>query len=270
MPAEQSLRDGKIDEALAQVQDQVRKDPSNAKHRVFLFQLLAVLGDWKRAITQLNVLKDLDASTIPMTQAYSEAVKCEALRADIFAGRRSPLVFGEPEQWIALMIEALRVGADDQHAKAQELRAQALEAAPAVSGTIDGAAFEWIADADSRLGPLLEAVVNGRYYWIPFHRIQRVDIEKPVDLRDIVWMPAHFAWTNGGEAVGLIPTRYPGSEASDDSSIRLARKTDWIDAGGDAFLGLGQRMLATDAGEYPLMAVREIQLEAPADPGETA
>jgi type VI secretion system protein ImpE len=270
MPAEQSLREGKIEETLAQLQEQVRKDPSNAKHRVFLFQLLSILGDWKRAMTQLSVLKDLDASTIPMTQAYAEALKCEALRADIFAGQRSPLVFGEPEQWIALMAEALRLGADGKHAQAQELRGQALEAAPATSGTIDGTAFEWIADADSRLGPLLEVVVNGRYYWVPFHRILRIDIEKPADLRDFVWMPAHFAWSNGGEAVGLIPTRYPGSETSEDPQIRMARKTDWVGAEGDTWLGLGQRMLATDVGEYPLMAVREIRLEAPADPGESA
>lgn len=267
MPAEESLRSGKIAETLAEVQDQVRKDPSNPKHRVFLFQLLSLMGDWKRAMTQLSVLKDLDASTIPMTQAYGEAVKCEALRAEIFAGQRSPLLFGEPEQWVALMAEALRVGAEGKHTQAQELRAQAFEGAPATAGTIDGNAFAWIADADSRLGPLLEAVVNGRYYWIPFHRILSIDIEAPVDLRDLVWMPAHFAWANGGEAVGLIPTRYPGSESSEDTSIRMARKTDWVGAEGDCWLGLGQRMLATDEAEYPLMAVREIRLEPAADPG---
>lgn len=267
---EQSLREGRIDEALARLQDQVRKDPANPKYRVFLFQLLAILGDWNRAMTQLNVLKDMDAGTIPMAQAYAEAVKCEVLRADIFKGQKSPLVFGEPEQWLALMAEAVRVGAEGRHVQAQELRGQALEAAPASAGTIDGQAFEWIADADSRLGPIIEAVVNGRYYWIPFHRVLRVDIEAPVDLRDLVWMPAHFAWANGGEAVGLIPTRYPGSEASADPQIRMARKTDWTAHEADEWLGLGQRMWATDAGEYPVMAVREIHLETTAPPGQSA
>ena len=32
---------------------------------------------------------------------------------------------------------------------------------------IDGKAFAWMADADMRLGPVLEAVINGRYYWVP-------------------------------------------------------------------------------------------------------
>jgi hypothetical protein len=112
-------------------------------------------------------------------------------------------------------------------------------------------AFDWIADADMRLGPVLEAILNGRYYWIPFSRTRRIEIEKPEDLRDLVWMPAHFEFANGGEAVGLIPTRYPGSETSEDGAICLARKTVWQEVSPGVFHGLGQRLLATDKGEYP-------------------
>ena len=84
------------------------------------------------------------------------------------------------------------------------------------AGDINGQPFEWIADADSRLGPVLEAVINGRYYWVPFARLAAVDVEAPEDLRDMVWMPAQLQFENGGESVALIPTRYPGSETSDD------------------------------------------------------
>ena len=31
------------------------------------------------------------------------------------------------------------------------------------------------------MGPVLEAVINGRYYWVPFHRIQSINIEVPED-----------------------------------------------------------------------------------------
>jgi type VI secretion system protein ImpE len=62
--------------------------------------------------------------------------------------------------------------------------------------------------------------------------------------------------------VGLISTRYPGSETSGDDGIRLARKTDWVEHAAQVFAGLGQRMLATDAGEYALMDLRRIDLEA--------
>jgi type VI secretion system protein ImpE len=196
---------------LRYLQEQIRREPARSDLRVFLFQLLAVLGQWERALTQLDVAAELDPAALAMAQMYREAIRCEVLRADVFAGRKVPLVFGEPEQWLALLIESL-LKADAAPAQSQELRAQAFEAAPTSSGTLDGAPFEWIADADMRLGPVCEAVMNGRYYWVPFSRLTAITLEPPADLRDVVWMPAHFQFANGGESVGVIPTRYPGSE----------------------------------------------------------
>jgi type VI secretion system protein ImpE len=278
MPAAELLRDGKLEEALAELQKQVRGAPSDPKLRVFLFQLLAVNGEWDRSLTQLNVAGEMDPGTLAMVQTYREALRCEVLRAAVLRGERSPLIFGDPEQWVALLIEAGKLVAQGEYRRAQGLRDQAFEAAPATSGTLKTAgagedapaAFEWIADADGRFGPVLEAVINGRYYWIPFHRIARVEIEEPTDLRDIVWTPAHLAFANGGETVGLIPTRYPGSEDSEDSLIRLARKTEWIELDPETFLGRGQRLLATDQGEHPLMDIRQIVLEVAPETEGTA
>ena len=260
--AERSVRDGDLEAALTGLQEQVRKDPANADLRVFLFQLLSVMGEWERALTQLGVAADLDAKTLAMAQMYREALNCERLRAEVFAGRKSPVIFGQPEEWLAWLIEALLVSGTDRAGQAGDLRARAFEAAPTTAGTLDGVKFEWIADADMRLGPVCEAVINGRYYWVPFNRISRLVLEAPVDLRDVVWMPAHFEFVNGGESVGVIPTRYPGSEFSEDSQIRLARKTVWIEQEPDVFAGLGQRVVSTEAGDHALMDIRDIRFDA--------
>ncbi|MDP3838537.1 MAG: type VI secretion system accessory protein TagJ [Methylococcales bacterium] len=262
MIAEQFIREGQPNEALQALQADIRKNPANAKLRTFLFQLLCVQGDWDRALAQLNVAGDLDAANLAMVQTYREAIACEVLRKQIFQGSKTPLVFGQPSQWIALLQQALALNAQGQHQEAQTLREQAFELAPATSGTINGEAFEWIADADARLGPVLEAIVNGRYYWIPFQQIGQIHIEEPADLRDVVWMPAHFVWTNGGEAFGLIPTRYPNSETSADDALRLARKTEWTALNDDTFIGLGQRLLSTNENDYALMDIREINFTA--------
>lgn len=259
MLAEQLLRDGDLAGARTALQDRVRKDPSSAANRVFLFQLLCVLGDWPRALTQLNVAAELDAAMLPMAQTYREAIQCEVLRADIFNGMRAPLVFGPPMPWLAQLVQALQHdGVDD--ALAAAMRAQAFEAAPASSGAIDGVPFAWLADADQRLGPVVEAIVNGRYFWIPMAHISQIDIEAPADLRDAVWMPASFRWTNGAETVGLIPTRYEGTAARDDAALLLARRTEWMDTA-----GLGQRMLVSDVDDYALMAVRSIVFDTAGD-----
>jgi len=253
-----SLNATNLPETLTQLQNQVRKDPANASLRVFLFQLLAVLGEWERALTQLKIAGDLDAANLAMVQTYREAIRCEVLRKEIFSGHKSPLVFGNPEQWIALLLEALKLSAAKQHSQAHDLRNQAFALAPATSGIIDGQAFEWIADADVRLGPMLEVIVNGHYYWIPFHQISLIQFDKPTDLRDMVWTAAHFKWINGGEAYGLIPTRYPGSETAGDPALRLARRTEWQDEGDNLFTGKGQRLLTTNENDHALLDIREI------------
>src|SRR6188768_4003843 len=130
MSADQLLREGKLDEALAALQNQVRAKPADAKLRDFLFQLLAVQGNWERALTQLNVAGELDASNLAMVQTYREAIRCELLRAEIFAGKRSPLIFGQPDEWLALLTQALKLTAEGQHAAAADLRAKAFDSAP--------------------------------------------------------------------------------------------------------------------------------------------
>jgi len=261
MQAEELLQAGQLTEALAVLENQIRSDPSNPKLRVFLFQLLSVLGDWERALTQLNMAAELDPVNLLMAQVCRVALNCEALRAEILAGKRSPLVFGEPAEWIGLLVQANQMIAEGKYEASQKLRERAFDVANAIAGSIDGQRFEWISDADSRLGPILEAIIDGKYYWVPFTAIHRVQIDSPADLRDVVWLPAHFTWGNGGQTTGLIPTRYPDSETSKDSAILLARKTEWIEQPGDLYLGLGQRMFATNKDEFPLLQIRQIELD---------
>ena len=263
MQAEAYLQTGDLDKALAALTEAVRNKPSAVDLRIFLFQLLSVLGQWERAITQLNVAAEMDSDALLMATVYRAALNCEALRAKVFRGERTPLVFGEPLAWMVWLTQVPGLLAKGNPKAAADLRDKAFEAAPTVSGHIDGEAFTWIADADARLGPTLEAIVDGKYYWIPFERIKHIHIEAPVNLRDVIWTTATFTWSNQGQAVGLIPSRYPGTEQETDGSLRLCRKTDWRDAGNDLFTGIGQRMLATDQGEYPLLEVREISLDQP-------
>ena len=259
---ENLLKEGRLDEALQALTAQVRANPADAKRRVFLFQLLSLLGQWERAQNQLKVAGELDPLNALMVGAYTVALGGERERVEVLDGRRSPSVIGEPAEWLALLLQALKLNGEGRHDAATTLREQAFEQAEAIGGTIDGAPFEWIADADPRFGPCLEIMTKGGYAWVPFSRIRELTFEEPSDLRDKVWAPVQVTWSNGGQAVGFVPCRYPGADRSSDSDIVLARKTDWADLGDDLYVGAGQRMFATDAGEYPLLDVRTITFDA--------
>jgi len=248
-------------QALAALQNQVREKPGDAKLRVFLFQLLSVLGQWERAMAQLEVCGQLDHGTLAMVQTYREAIKCEAVRGAVFAGKTTPVVFGQPAEWVALLVQALSHDAQGHPEQAQQLRGQAFDAAPATAGSLNGEAFDWIADADSRLGPVLEVVLNGRYTWVPFNALSAITVDAPEDLRDMVWTPVHLTFSNGGDSVALVPTCYPGTREQPDGKLKLARATEWLPSGPEQYAGLGQRILSTSSAELGLLEAREIKLQ---------
>ena len=262
MTPEEFLKSGDPTGALAALQGLVKAKLADAKLRIFLFQLLCVLGLWDRAIRQLKVCGELDPGALQMAQAYREAIICEVYREKVFAGSKSPLVFGEPQEWLAWLIEAQKLLAGGEVQAAADLRAKAFEAAPASCGDLDGARFEWIADADMRFGPVLEAIVNGRYFWLPFAQIRAIAFDPPTDLRDAVWTAANLTLANDGQVVAFVPSRYPLSGQNGDAAEKLARATRWIDVGAETFTGLGQRLLSTDQGDVALLDARMIKFDA--------
>ncbi len=258
MTAQECIAAGQPDQALIELQGEIRTRPEDPKLRIFLFQLHCVLGNWSKALLQLQVIAGIDPDTMMLAQIFQPVINCEALRRGVFDGKLTPLIFGEPLEWVGLLVKAAEHVARGEAAAAAELRDRAFEAAPATGGTLDGKPFAWLADADSRLGPVLELIMEGKYYWVPFCRIRRIAMQPPADLRDLVWVPAQLVWTNGGEAAGHIPARYAGTEAAADGPLRLTRKTEWRELAGGTFTGLGQRVLATDEGEHPLLQCRVI------------
>ncbi|MCD9033588.1 tetratricopeptide repeat protein [Luteimonas sp. Y-2-2-4F] len=260
-PAEALLRAGRLDAALEALSAQVRSAPADAQARVFLFQLLAAAGQWERAARQLDAAQRLDPDNATLAVVYAALLAAERVRAEVFAGARLPTVVGDPEPWLAPLLQAARLDAQGLHAPAATLRAQAFEHAPAVAGRLDGAPFAWLADADPRFGPCLELVVDGGYAWAPFARIRALRFEPPTALCDTLWMPVAVTWTEGGESPAFVPARYPGSESAGDDALRLGRRTEWSQRGEETWLGLGQRMLATDAGERALLDVRAVEFD---------
>jgi len=264
--------------ALKALQQLVRAKAADVKLRIFLFQLLAVLGQWQRAADQLKVCGELDAGTLAMVNTYGPALQCEAVREAVFAGRTLPHVFGPPTAWVAGLAQALQLEAAGQGAAAAAQRTEALEQAEARPGSIQVSApgseadpttapsqpFEWIADADSRLGPVFEVIINGRYGWLPMQHVGALAIEPVADLRDLVWAPAQLTFANGGETVALLPVRYAGTPLAEGGALAMARQTAWVELGAGQYRGVGQRVFATDTEERGLLEVRRISLPSPA------
>lgn len=265
-----AMKSGDLRLALDELKKEIRQSPADSEKRVFLFQLLSVFGEWEKALTQLDVARETDPKNLPMGQTYEQVLQCERLRQAVFDGKQVATVLGEPPEWVALLQQSVKHAAEGSWSEFAELQSAAFSQAETVSGKIylaargedgepsAGQVFQWIADGDMRMGPLVEAIVNGRYYWIPFEYIATIELDSPTDLRDLVWTPANFRWKNKGEAVGFIPTRYPGTQFAKDDRLRLARMTEWSSPLEEVFLGSGMRVFTTDESDYSISEIRRI------------
>src|SRR5690606_26750371 len=252
--------DGKsVDEQLDQVKAQIRKKPADADVRARLFQLLAVKGQWEKAFEQLKLSSEMNAQAQPVAVLYTGAITAEQEREAVFRGEKTPAVFEQPPDWMALRLEALRSDAET---------GQALRGAGRGSGTVvingqeQGQPFEWMCDGDSRLGPVCEVIANGRYGWVPMDMIQSLRLIAPEGLTDLIWVQAEITLVSGRSQIALIPARYPApadkNYADLDDASNLSRRTDWQQISEDIYFGTGQKMWMTDAGEYALLDMRSV------------
>lgn len=249
--ADDLLRAGDLDGARRVLVEVVKADPGHVPTRLFLFQLLCVAGEWARAKTHLTTLAQLSPEAQMLAIVYGQAIDAEATRAAVMAGRERAVVHGGSD-WADGIAAALQLG---DSAEAEDVRAAAFDAAPDTPGTIDGTGIDWIADADPRFGPVMEAIIGGRYGLLPFDAVAKIDAEGPKDLRDIVWYPVELTLKAGPRVAALLPARYP--DLSDDPAERAARATGWRDDG----RGVGQRLWATSDGEdRGLLSVRSVEL----------
>jgi type VI secretion system protein ImpE len=236
----------------------VRREPGVSTHRWQLFQWLCVVGQWERAIQQLQACAQLDASRTPVVHAYRQLVRAELARAAVLAGRQEPgFVTDDESVWMRGLCLALGFAGQGHVASADAAREAALDLAPLVSGKGSGYLFSWIGDSDSRLGPVCEFIVAGRYRWISFDDIGAWCLAQPAVPVDLVWAPCTITMRAGPVLHGFMPARYPdlGTAASTQAereALLMGRKTIWCDSGQTGVIASGAKTWTTSAGDFGL------------------
>ncbi len=259
--ADDLFKAGDLDGARAALVEIVRAKPQDERARMFLFQLLAISGDWDKARTHLDLLARLSPEAQMLANAYGQAIDAEKVRAEVFAGRSLAPLLTRDADWAQGIAVAIQHFARGEVEAGTAARDRAFDAAPDTPGTLDGVRFDWIADADGRFGPVFECIVAGQYGLLPFAVVESIKSDGPTDLRDTVWYPVQLAYKNGQSIAAMLPARYPGSEAETDTALRLGRSTDWRDGpGGQA--GVGQRLFNLSTGDdRDLLSLRSLTFD---------
>jgi type VI secretion system protein ImpE len=229
MSAQELFKAGKLNEAIEALGVEVRNNPTDARRRTFLFELLCFKGDYDRAEKHLNLLADTSPDARVGAILYFSALHAERLRQDLFEKKDYPVLH------------------DSEDTR---------------GGTLNGKPFETLEDADPRVGPRLELFAAGAYLWIPFEHIESIEMEAPKRLRDLLWAPAlvrtgpKFKDKELGEV--LLPVLAPFSWRHADDNVKLGRATEWAEVDG-MNVPFGQRAISIDGEDVPLLEIRKIE-----------
>jgi len=219
---------GRLDSAIETLGAELRSNPTDARRRAFLFELLSFAGRYDRAAKQLDALAHSTTDGELAVLPYRAALQAEQIREHMFATGDLPTA-----------------------------------TAPApVSGTFNGRHFTSIEDADPRVGARLEVIVGGRYLWIPWAYVAAVHIEPPRFLRDLRWLPARVSTNESVRDVELgevlLPALTPSVWRNGDPTLQLGRATDWEELPNGSYTPIGQKMLVINGEYVPLIETRDI------------
>lgn len=246
-----------LDARLEDVQGLIRREPAVAGHRWNLFQLLCVTEQWGRAIQQLQVFAQLNPQQAQVAQAYRDLIRAERWRAKVMSGLAEPGFVVDALAWMTGLAESLRLDAIGQHDAADDLRKASLDEAQLVGGVGADHSFDWIADSDSRLGPVCEVITAGRYRWLPFADIAAWEIARPSALIDFVWAPCLLTLADGTKIRGCMPARFPVVDGEDRGSatldaLRLGKTTIWTNVSKTGVIAQGCKTWTTSTGDIGL------------------
>ena len=271
-----------LQDALSRVEALVREEPVNATQRFALVDVLCVLGQWERALKQLQTAARLAPMMEPYAQMVRGLIRTEHQRAEVFAGRLLPTPVVDRPAWMEDLARAMGHNAKGEHVHADRLREAALSQAPVIGGMCFVQSeeagselvqhhFEWLSDTDSRLGPLCELMMNGSYRWVAYADIQSMMLPAATRLLDLVWLPVKLKLR--GTQVrdqllhGYVPVRYSGTESvSADvgmhqrDALLLSRLTRWQNVGDSGVFACGQKTLMSEGVDFPLLDLRELRL----------
>lgn len=232
MSAKELFQAGKLAEAIAALNGELRDNPGDANRRTFLFELLCFAGNFDRADKQLDMLMNADNPQAGMGGLlYKSALHAERERQTMFEKGTFPLS----------------------------------SSPAATAGSWNGTPFLTLEDADPRIGARLEVFAAGQYMWIPFEHIESIEMPTPKRLRDLLWAPAVVRTRPNAENVELgeilLPVISPLSWKHSDEEVRLGRATEWEDLESGEQAPIGQKMFLLDGEEVPFLELRQVEIQ---------
>lgn len=238
----------------------VKSSPNDVAARTFLFELSCFAGDWERAERQLDVIGHQDVKAMIGSKIYQQNFKAERDRANLFANGLKPEFLLAPPNYVEDLLSANNRLREGNVAEARQILDEVEEKRPAISCSVNGEAVSDFRDYNDTTMCVFEAILKETYVWLPMEQIEKIEFFAPKSLRDLYWVQANVAMTNGTGGEMFLPALYVNSWKSDNDQVRLGRMTDWRDAGEEIFIGEGLKMFWMDGKDKAILDLQNIEI----------
>ena len=261
MGAKELLDQHHLSAAISELNQDIKRHPTDARLRTFLFELLCFAGDYDRGQRQLDVIGHQNEKVGIGVEVYKNILRAEITRRRMFAEGIKPSFLFDPPEHVVLSMDAHNQLREHHAAEAKALYERAQGEQPEIRGRMKGHPFTSFRDTDDRTAGILEVIVRNSYIWVPFERIRKVVIPQPKHLRDLLWVPASLEIEDGPVGDVFLPVLYAGSELEADDQVRLGRITEWVDLGAGLTGGVGQKTFLVDDREVSILEIGELEFE---------
>jgi type VI secretion system protein ImpE len=253
---------GKLGDAVTAALDVVKKKPTDTDARGQLVELLFFVGDLERADKQLKTIGQQDPNSQVGVSLLRQMVRAETARQQFYRDGRLPEFLFEPTGPLKLHLEASIAIREGNMADAVAKLAAAEEQRQPIRGTCNGQQFSDFRDLDDLCSPFWEVLTStGKYYWVPFERVEFAEFRAPERPKDLLWRRCNMKVIDGPEGEVFIPATYAGTHQNTDDQLRLARGTDWLAPEGAPVRGVGQRMFLVGENDMSIMEFQELEFQ---------
>jgi type VI secretion system protein ImpE len=256
------LQKGDLSGAMGMARSEVDRHPSDQGARFVLFELLMIHDDFDTACDQIKALGKVSPEGSGTIDFWLGLVDAERHRHRFLStGQGSMAFLAKPPPWVRGFCDAAAAVCKQPSAATATILANAWKSVPTVTGWIDGVAFRSMRDADEVVGPFLEALVPGRWCWIPFAQISAVRFDAPRGFQDVIWRPAQVSLADGPDLRVWVPSLYSGTGARSNDE-KLARLTTFEYPAQGVCRGYGQRDLrVNDALLQGILSIQSIVVD---------
>lgn len=265
MDLQAHLDGGDLAEAIAACVAAVKAKPGDVDSRYQLFAVLCFAGELHRARKQLAALDVGDPELARVQAIYINLLASTQERVAVFQHGAEPLLPADAPEHMHRRLAAVAAAGRGEHEQAAKLVAEAIDLQPELAGNINGSPLTSLRDLDDHLGSLLEVFAGGRYLWLPWERIDKLEVAPPRHLLDLLWLPVQLTDRDGLTTSAHVPVLYEDSFRGEDPRCATGRVTEWYSAGGELLRGRGQRLLGWassdgDLTELPLLELRSLEM----------